>query len=202
MPGDEEKNPTPTTIEGLAAMMTKILGRLDALDDIKARLTALESQRAPTSTAPFSYEMPGYGSTLLGSPSFTAAATMATAAFPSFTAPSPVPPQQHCEGIFYGGMAGIQVAAAPLQPAAYHVFAAVRLQAAARSLLAQRRLQEMRRQMHEAALTTVDLGKGGACPSPVGRPPTITPVCCYLHARAGCCFRSRRRQPPTLRQQW
>ena len=91
MPGDEEKNPTPTTIEGLAAMMTKILGRLDALDDIKARLTALESQRAPTSTAPFSYGMPGYGSTSLGSPSFTAAATMATAAFPSFTAPSPVP---------------------------------------------------------------------------------------------------------------
>ena len=88
---------------------------------------------------------PGYGSTSLGSPSFTAAATMATAVFPSFTAPSPMPPQQHCEGIFYGGVAGIQAAAAPLQAAACHVFAAVRLQAAARSLLARRRLQEMRR---------------------------------------------------------
>jgi len=86
---------------------------------------------------------------------------MATAAFPSFTAPSPMPPQQHCEGIFYGAVAGIQAAAAPLQAAACHVFAAVRLQAAARGLLTRRRLQEMRRQMHEVALTTVDLGKGG-----------------------------------------
>jgi hypothetical protein len=49
MQGDEGKNPTPTTIDGLAAMMTKVLGRLDALDaltsstnDIKARLTSLE----------------------------------------------------------------------------------------------------------------------------------------------------------------
>ena len=91
MPGDEVKAPPPPTIEGLAAMMTKVLSHLDALDDIKARLTAVESLRAPTSSAPFSYGMPGYGSTSLGSPSFTAAATMATAAFPSFTAPSPVP---------------------------------------------------------------------------------------------------------------
>ena len=72
-----------------------------------------------------------------------------------------MPPQQHCEGIFYGGVAGIQAAAAPLQAAACHVFAAVRLQAAARGLLTRRRLQGMRRQMHETALTTVDLGKGG-----------------------------------------
>ena len=54
MPGDEGKNPTPTTIDGLAAMMTKVLSHLDALDDIKARLTAVESLRAPTSSAPFS----------------------------------------------------------------------------------------------------------------------------------------------------
>jgi hypothetical protein len=39
------------------------------------------------------------------------------AAFPSFTAPSPVPPQQHCEGVFYGGVDGIQAAAALLQVA-------------------------------------------------------------------------------------
>ena len=30
------------------------------------------------------------------------------AAFPSFTAPSPVPPQQHGEGILYGGVDGTQ----------------------------------------------------------------------------------------------
>ena len=40
------------------------------------------------------------------------------------------------------------------------MFAAVQLQAAARGLLAWHRLQEMRRQMHEAALMAVDLGKG------------------------------------------
>jgi hypothetical protein len=39
------------------------------------------------------------------------------AAFPSFTAPSPVPPQQLCEGVFYGGVDGIQAAAALLQAA-------------------------------------------------------------------------------------
>ena len=39
--------------------------------------------------------------------------------------------------------------------------AVVRLQTAARGLLARHRLQEMRREMHEAALTAVDLGKGG-----------------------------------------
>jgi len=39
--------------------------------------------------------------------------------------------------------------------------AAVRLQAAARSLLARRRLQKMRLEMQEAALTAIDLGKWG-----------------------------------------
>ena len=101
MPGDEENNPTPTTIEGLAAMMTKILGRLDALDDIKARLTALESQRAPTSTAPFPYGLPGFGSTTLaGSFSSAAAATSAAptmapslpiTSIPFPHSPSPIP---------------------------------------------------------------------------------------------------------------
>ena len=38
--------------------------------------------------------------------------------------------------------------------------AVVWLQTAARGLLARHRLQEMRREMHEAALTAVDLGKG------------------------------------------
>ena len=88
MPGDEKTPappppPLPTSIEELAAMMTKLLGSLEAR--MEARLTLLESRFA--------------------------------AAFPSFTAPSPVPPQQHGEGIFYGGVAGIQAAAALLQAA-------------------------------------------------------------------------------------
>ena len=183
-------------MEGLAALITKLLSSMGDMEArMEDRLTLLESRFA--------------------------------AAFPSFTAPSPVPPQQHGEGIFYGGVDGTQAAAPPLPVAARcwhpvvpaavalpqlgkkkvfawedacHVFAAVRLQAAARGLLARRRLQDMRRQMHMAALTAVDLGKGGACPCSVGRPPAITPVCCYLHARAGCCFHGRR--PPTLRQRW
>jgi len=39
--------------------------------------------------------------------------------------------------------------------------AAVRLQAAARGLLALRRLQKMRLEMQEAALTAIDLGNWG-----------------------------------------
>jgi len=39
--------------------------------------------------------------------------------------------------------------------------AAVRLQAAARGLLAWRRLQKMRLEMQEAALTAIDLGNWG-----------------------------------------
>jgi hypothetical protein len=82
MLGDEGKNPTLMTIEGLAAMMTKVLGRLDALDaldDIKARLMAVESQRAPTSTASFPYRMPGFGSSTMAGSSSSAAAVMSAA---------------------------------------------------------------------------------------------------------------------------
>ncbi|CAD6212412.1 unnamed protein product [Miscanthus lutarioriparius] len=72
----------------------------------------------------------------------------------------PVPP-------FTGAQPGDQIAtaAATVQVALAQKSdcqsATVRLQAAARGLLARRRLQEMRRQMHEAALTAMDLGKGG-----------------------------------------
>ena len=160
MPGNEKTpaplpSPLPTTFEELAALMTKLLGSLEAR--MEAHLTSLESRFA--------------------------------AAFPSFTAPSPVPPQQHGEGIFYGGVDGTQAAAPPLPVAARcwhpvvpaavalphlgkkkafawedvcHVFAAVRLQAAARGLLARRRLQKMRLEMQEAALTAIDLGNWGA----------------------------------------
>ena len=142
MPGDDksEPSPPPPTMEGLAALMTKLLSSMgDMAARMEASLTLLESRFAP--------------------------------AFPSFTAPSPVPPQQHGEGIFYGGVDGTQAAAPPLPVAARcwhpvvpaavalpqlgkkafawedacHVFAAVRLQAAARGLLAWRRLQEIRR---------------------------------------------------------
>ena len=37
---------------------------------------------------------------------------------PSFTAPMPVPPQQHCDGVFYGGVDGIRESTAQLQAAA------------------------------------------------------------------------------------
>ena len=52
-------------------------------------------------------------------PAATAATTSITttpppAAFPSFTAPSPVLAQQHCEGILYEGVNGIQAAVAQL----------------------------------------------------------------------------------------
>ncbi|XP_066344351.1 uncharacterized protein [Miscanthus floridulus] len=120
---------------------------------------------------------------------------------PSFTTPSPVPPQQDSDGVFYGGVDGIQTSAAQLQAVAHcllarrqgrqhpifkrrrpvvptaaalqlterkaiarasacKVFAAVRLQAAARGLLARRRLQKMRSPMHEATLAAVNLSIG------------------------------------------
>jgi len=68
---------------------------------------------------------------------------------PPFTATSPAPPQQHCARAFFEGVDGIQASAA------------VRLQAAARGLLARRRLQKMRLEMQEAALTAIDLGNWG-----------------------------------------
>jgi hypothetical protein len=48
-----------------------------------------------------------------------------------------------------------------VRPSACKVSAAVRLQAAARGLLVRQRLQEVRRQMLEAALVVVDLGTRG-----------------------------------------
>ena len=69
-------------------MMTKVLGRLDALDDIKARLTSLESQRAPTSTAPFPYGLLEFGSTTLAGSSSSAAA--ATSAAPTMAPSLPI----------------------------------------------------------------------------------------------------------------
>jgi len=112
-----------------------------------------------------------------------------------------VPPQQDSDGVFYGGVDGIQASAAQLQAVAHcllarrqgrqhpifkrrrpvvptaaalqlterkaiarasacKVFAAVRLQAAARGLLARRQLQKMRSPMHEATLAAVDLSIG------------------------------------------
>jgi len=105
-----------------------------------------------------------------------------------------VSPQQHCDGVFYGGVDGIQATASELQAAvlppgaptgpaphlqavtpnrpcsdnlgaacgasACKVSTAVRLQAAARSLLACQRLQEMCQPMHEVTLATVGLSTG------------------------------------------
>ena len=71
-------------MEGLAAMMTKLLS---SMGDMETRITSMESrlQPPPTSnpTASMPYGMPGYGSTTLASSSSTAAATLSTA--PSVT---------------------------------------------------------------------------------------------------------------------
>ena len=82
MPGDDksEPPPPPPTMEGLAALMTKLLS---SMGDVEARITSMESrlQPPPTSTpaASMPYGMPGYGSTTLASSSSTAAATLSAA---------------------------------------------------------------------------------------------------------------------------
>jgi hypothetical protein len=79
-------------MEELAAMMTKLVGSLETR--METRMSSIESRLlpppTPSPTASMPYGMPGYGSTSLGNLSLTAAATMATAAFTSFTTPSPV----------------------------------------------------------------------------------------------------------------
>jgi len=162
------------------------------MDDLSACLAALAGRPSP-SAQPWVRGIPAFPAAVpVVSESFSAPRVLpvssAPVSFPSFTASSPVPPQQHCEGLFYWGVDGIQVAAAQLQATAScwrpvipavvalpplgkkkafaqedvcHVSEAVRLQAAARGLLARRRLHEMRRQMHEASLTAINLGKGG-----------------------------------------
>jgi hypothetical protein len=74
--------------------------------------------------------------------------------------------------------------------------ATVGIQAAARGFLARWRVREMRRQMLEAALVTVDLDTG-ARPRPVGRLSTAAPGR-YLQVRAW--YVSRGRRTSTLRQ--
>ena len=79
MPGDDksEPPPPPPTMEGLAALMTKLLGSMGDMETrMEARITSMESrlQLPPTSTPASSmpYGMPGYGSTTLASSSSTA----------------------------------------------------------------------------------------------------------------------------------
>jgi len=175
---------TPPT-GALNALTAAVYSMQRQIDDLSARLAVLAG-RPSLSAQPWVRGIPAFPAAVPVVPeSFSAPRVLpvssAPVSFPSFTAPSPVPPQQHCEGLFYWGVDGIQVAAAscwrpvvlatvalpPLGKKAFaqedvcHVSAAVRLQAAARGLLARCRLQDMRRQMHVAALTAVDLGKGG-----------------------------------------
>jgi hypothetical protein len=92
----------------------------------------------------FPYRMPGYGTTLLPSTPLLSFLDMQ---------PTVQPTLQQIE----------QAMDITTEPAGkmltYKVSAVVRLQAAARGLLACRRLQEMRQPMHEATLATVDLSE-------------------------------------------
>ena len=82
MPGDDKSEPPlpPPTMEGLAAMMTKLLS---SMGDMETRFTSMESRLQPpptlNPTASMPYGMPGYGSTTLASSSSTAAATLSMA---------------------------------------------------------------------------------------------------------------------------
>ena len=66
MPGDDksEPSPPPPTMEGLAALMTKLLSSMGCME---ARITSMESRLQPSPTltpaASMPYGMPGYGST-------------------------------------------------------------------------------------------------------------------------------------------
>lgn len=84
MLGDEANKAAaspPPTIEGLASMMNKVLAcldRLDVLDDLQVRMTAMECQQTSHHTMvclpqPFIYGMSGYG---LTSPSDSTTATV------------------------------------------------------------------------------------------------------------------------------
>src|SRR6185437_16649488 len=92
------------------------------MDDLSARLAALVG-RTSLSAQPWVRGIPAFPAAVpVVSESFSAPRVLpvssAPVSFPSFTASSPVPPQQHCEGLFYWGVDGIQVAAAQLQAAA------------------------------------------------------------------------------------
>jgi len=82
MPGDDKSEPPlpPPTMEGLAAMMTKLLS---SMGDMETRFTSMESRLQPpptlNPTVSMPYGMPGYGSTTLASSSSTAAATLSVA---------------------------------------------------------------------------------------------------------------------------
>jgi hypothetical protein len=149
-----KRPPDLTRVGGIPAFPTAVLVVPERVNSTAAFPTYFT-----TTLQPAAWSQPSAATMV--TPAATAATTSVTttpppAAFPSFTAPSPVPPQQHYEGIFYGGVDVIQVpaAAAAALPQlvkkafarenASHVSAAVRLQAAARSLIARRRLQEMR----------------------------------------------------------
>jgi len=92
------------------------------MDDLLACLAAFAGRPSP-SAQPRVRGIPAFPAAVpVVSESFSAPRVLpvssAPVSFPSFTAPSPVPPQQHYEGLFYWGVDGIQVAAAQLQAAA------------------------------------------------------------------------------------
>jgi hypothetical protein len=60
--------------------------------------------------------IPSYALSLMTAPEFTMATSPSPT--PSFTAHMPMPPQQHYEDVFYGGVDGIRASMAQLQAAA------------------------------------------------------------------------------------
>ena len=190
MPGDDksEPPPPPPTMEGLAALMTKLLSSMGDMETrLEARITSMESrlQPPPTSTpaASMPYGMPGYGSTTLASSSSTPPTSSPTLPITKdlcadirvtivqiqAALQEMIQLERKREAVVHLQAATRKFLARRLvrvmrkeqqDQAASFIQAAVRLQAAARRLLARRRLQEMRRKMHEAALMAVDLGKG------------------------------------------
>ena len=86
MSGDDksEPPPPPPTMEGMAALMTKLLSSMGDMEKrMESRITSMESRLPPpptsTPAASMPYGMPGYESTTQASFSSTTAATLSTA---------------------------------------------------------------------------------------------------------------------------
>ena len=95
----------------LNALTVAIYSMQRQMDDLSARLAALVG-RTSLSAQPWVRGIPAFPTAVPVVPeSFFAPRVLpvssAPVSFPSFTAPSPVPLQQHCEGLFYWGVDGI-----------------------------------------------------------------------------------------------
>jgi len=155
MPGDDksESPPPPPTMEGLAAVMTKLLS---SMGNMETRITSMESRLQPpptlNPTASMPYGMPGYGSTTLASSSSTAAATLSTA--PPTSSPTLPITKDLC--------ADVRVTIVQIQAALQEMIqlerkreAVVHLQAATRKFLARRLVRVMRKEQQDQAASFI-----------------------------------------------